>query len=82
MSPSTLIILLIATACASAAHLIWGRRWTQLVVFWMAAFTGCLLLYVSGLHLPGNLPRPAGVPLLESLLAAWMLLLVASRLRL
>ncbi|MBC8160176.1 MAG: hypothetical protein H7Z42_03070 [Roseiflexaceae bacterium] len=82
MSPSTLIIMLIATACAAAAHLAWGRRWLQLVVFWMAALAGCMLVYVSGLHLPGNFPRPAGVPVVESVAAAWLLLLVAARLRL
>lgn len=82
MSPPIFIILLVATVCAAAAHLVWGRRWTQLVVFWMVAFVGCLLVYVSGLRLPLGLPQPAGVPLLESVAVAWILLLVASRLRL
>ena len=82
MSPSSLIILLIATACAAGAHLVWGRRWTQLIFFWMVAFAACLVVYASGLHLPGNLPRPAGVSLLESVVVAWILLLVASKLRL
>lgn len=82
MSPSSLIILLISTACAAAAHLLWGRRWVQLFVFWMAAFTGCLFVYVTGLRLPVNVPRPGGVALLESVAVAWILLLVASKLRL
>ena len=82
MSPSSLIILLIATASAAAAHVLWGRRWAQLLVFWMAAFAGCLLVYVTGVQLPINLPRPAGVAVLESVVVAWILLLVASKIRL
>ncbi|KAB8145212.1 hypothetical protein F8S13_05120 [Chloroflexia bacterium SDU3-3] len=82
MSPSSLLILLIATACASVAHLIWGRHWLQLIIYWMAAFAGCLIIYVTGLSLPIRLPHPAGIPLLESIAAAWILLFVASKLRL
>ena len=28
----------IATACAALAQLLWGRRWIQLPIFWLAAF--------------------------------------------
>ena len=63
------------------AHLLWGRRWLQLPLFWIAAFAGSLVTYAIGLRLPLALPAPAGVPVLEVLLGAWMLLIVASRLR-
>ena len=81
MSPVILLLILIATASAALAHLLWGRRWIQLPIFWLAAFAGCLVAYALGLRLP--LPRPtiAGVPVLEAVLAAWLLLMVASRLR-
>lgn len=81
MSPPTLILLLVATASAALAHLLWGRRWLQLVIFWLAAFAGCLIVYAANLRLPVDTPNPGGVPLLEVLLGAWILLLVASRLR-
>lgn len=82
MSPALLLLLLIATASASFAHLLWGRRWVQLLVFWLAALAGCLIVYGAQLRLPLDLPRPAGVPVLEVVLGAWLLLIVASRLRL
>jgi hypothetical protein len=56
MSPSSLLLFLIATASAALAHLLWGRRWLQL-------------------------PAPGGVPVLEVVLGAWILLIIASRLR-
>lgn len=82
MSPALFLLLLVATASAALAHLLWGRRWLQLVVFWLAAAAGSIIVYIAQLHLPLALPRPAGVPLLEVALGAWLLLIVASRLRL
>lgn len=81
LAPATLLLLLIATACAALAHVFWGRRWRQLPVFWLAAFVGCLLAYGLGLRFPLDLPLPAGVPVLETVLAAWIFLIIASRLR-
>lgn len=82
ISPALLLLLLIATASAALAHLLWGRRWTQLPVFLLAALAGCIVVYVAQLRLPLDLPRPAGVPVLEVVLGTWLLLIVASRLRL
>jgi hypothetical protein len=81
MSPAALLLFLIATASAALAHLLWGRRWLQLPIFWIAAFAGALIVYASGLHAPLQLPTPGGVPVLEVVLGAWILLIVASRLR-
>lgn len=81
MSPVILLLILIASASAGLAHLLWGRRWLQLPIFWLAAFAGCLVAYALGLRLPLGLPALAGVPVLECVLAAWILLIVASRLR-
>jgi uncharacterized membrane protein YjjP (DUF1212 family) len=81
IAPATLLLLLIATACAGLAHVLWGKRWRQIPLFWVAAFVGCLLAYGLGFRLPLNLPAPAGVPVLEAVLLAWVLLIVASRLR-
>ncbi len=81
MSPVILLLALIASASAALAHLLWGRRWLQLPIFWLAAFAGCLIAYALGLRLPLGLPALAGVPVLECVLAAWILLIVASRLR-
>jgi hypothetical protein len=44
---------------------------------------GCLLAYGLGLHIPItlNLPAIGGVPVLEAILSAWMLIFIAARLR-
>ncbi len=81
LAPTTVLILLLATACASLAHVLLGRRWRQLPIFWLTACVGCLLAYGLGLRLPLELPVPAGVPVLEAVLLAWLLLIVVSRLR-
>lgn len=81
MSPAPLLLFLLATASAALAHLLWGRRWLQLPVFWLAAFAGALIVYALGLRLPLRLPEPAGVPVLEAVLGAWIMLVIASRLR-
>ena len=81
MSPAILLLFLIATASAALAHLLWGRRWLQLPLFWLAACAGCLIAYALGLRVPLRLPTPGGVPVLEAVLGAWILLIVASRLR-
>jgi uncharacterized membrane protein YjjP (DUF1212 family) len=83
VAPAPLLLLLIATISAALAHVLWGRRWMQLPIFWLAASAGCLIAYALGLRLP--LPSatvtPAGVPVVESVLLAWGLIFVASRLR-
>jgi hypothetical protein len=81
LGPETVLLLLLATASASLAHVLWGQRWTQVPVFWLVALIGCLLAYGVGVQLPFGLPAPAGVPVLEAVLASWVLLIVASRLR-
>lgn len=81
LAPPIMLLLLLATASAGLAHALWGRSWIQLPIFWLAAFAGVLLIYVLGLRLPLALPQPAGVPVLEAVLAAWLLLIIASRLR-
>jgi hypothetical protein len=81
MSPAALLLFLVSTACAALAHLLWGRRWLQLPLFWLAAFAGALIVYALGLHTPLQLPMPAGVPVLEVVLGAWIMLIIASRLR-
>lgn len=81
MSPASLLLVLLATASAALAHALWGRRWIQLPIFWSAAFAGSLIVYALGLRLPLHVPAPAGVHVLEVVLGAWILLIVASRLR-
>jgi hypothetical protein len=81
LSPATVLLLLLATTSAALAHVIWGQRWLQLPIFWLAALMGCLLAYGLGLQLPLGLPTPANVPILEAVLAAWVLVIIASRLR-
>jgi hypothetical protein len=81
IAPATMLLLLIASACAGLAHVLLGRRWRQLPIFWLAACVGCLIAYGLGLRFPLDLPSPAGVPVLESVLLAWIMLIFVSRLR-
>jgi hypothetical protein len=81
INPVIILLLLLSTACAALAHLLWGKRWIQLPIFWLAALLGCLLAYGLGMRIPTGLPAPAGVPVLEAVMLAWCLLIVASRLR-
>ncbi|NNJ09965.1 hypothetical protein EKD04_006470 [Chloroflexales bacterium ZM16-3] len=81
IAPAAVLILLIATACAALAHVLLGRAWRQLPIFWLTAVVGCLIAYGLGLRFPLDLPTPAGVPILESVLMAWLLLIFVSRLR-
>lgn len=81
MPPAVLLLFLIVTASAALAHTFWGRRWIQIPIFWLAAAGGALVVYAAGLRLPLGLIEPAGVPILEVTLGSWLLLGVASRLR-
>ncbi len=83
MAPAPLLLLLIATVSSSLAHALWGKRWLQLPIFWLAACAGCLIVYAIGLRLPlpVHVVEPAGIPVVESVLLAWVLMFVASRLR-
>ena len=82
MSPAPLLLFLLATTSAALAHVLWGRSWLQIPVFWLAALAGSLIAYALPVHIPLHLPMPGDVPVLEVILGSWVLLGVASRLRL
>lgn len=82
MPPALLLTLLIVTASAALAHLLWGTRWLQLPIFLLAAAGGALIALAIGVRLPFGFIEPAGVPVLETMIGAWIVLIVASRLRL
>jgi hypothetical protein len=83
MSPALLLLLLLATLSAMLAHLLWGRSWLQIPLYWIAACAGCLIAYAASIHIPIplRLLYPAGVPVLEAVLMAWILMFIASRVR-
>lgn len=81
LPPALLLIIALATTSASLGHMIWGKRWGQIPMFWTAAVTGVVLPYMTGLRMPFDIVSPAGVPVLEALLGACIGTLVASRLR-
>jgi uncharacterized membrane protein YjjP (DUF1212 family) len=82
ITPALLLLILIAVASGSLAHVLWGRRWLQIPIFMVAAFVGGLIVYALNLRLPFELPTPGGVPLLEAVFAGWLLLFIAVRIRL
>jgi hypothetical protein len=83
MSPALLLLLLLATLSAAIAHLLWGRKWLQIPLYWIAACAGCLIAYAASFRIPIPLRMlyPAGVPVLEAVLLAWILMFIASRVR-
>lgn len=81
LQPAALMLLLLATVYGALAHVIWGQRWRHLLIFWGAAFVGCLLSYALGFHVISQGPAPAGVPIIETTLGASLTLGIASRLR-
>jgi hypothetical protein len=81
VEPAALLLLLLSLVYGSLAHLLWGQRWRHLPIFWGAAFVGCLVSFGLGIHLVASGPAPGGVPFIETTVAAWLTLLVASRLR-
>ncbi len=82
LSPAALLLLLLTTTHAMLAHVLLGRTWRQLPIFWVTAAAGCLIATLLGWRFPLHLPTPAGIPMLEASLLAWILLIVVSRLRL
>jgi uncharacterized membrane protein YjjP (DUF1212 family) len=81
LSPTLLLLALIALASAALVHTLWGKRWRQIPLYILAAFCGCLIGYFANIRIIPTLPTPAGVPILESFIAAWVCLFIASRLR-
>ncbi len=82
LSPAAFLLLLLTTTHAALAHALWGRSWRQLPIFWATAAAGGLIATIVGWRFPLALPAPAGIPMLEASLLAWILLIVVSRLRL
>jgi hypothetical protein len=81
LDPGVVILLVLVTASASLAHVLWGKRWRQIPVFWLAGALGAIIAYLSGYQFPLELPMPGGVAVLEVVLAAWICIIIASRLR-
>lgn len=83
LAPAAALLILLAAASAGLAHALWGRHWLQIPVFLLTGGVGCLLAYGLQLRLPLplDLPTPAGVPVLEATLLAWLLLSVVARIR-
>jgi hypothetical protein len=79
MSPTPLLLLLIATLHAAIAHIWQGKSFLQLPLYWLAALIGTVVIYATGVSLSANFPAPAGVHLVEVSLGAWIGLLAAIR---
>jgi hypothetical protein len=82
LAPATYLLLLLSTALAALAHGLYGRNWQQLPLFWLTALIGTTAATWLNWRLPLNLVTPAGIPMLEATLLAWLLLIAVSRIRL
>lgn len=76
MSPSLVLSAALGSICGLMGHAAWGRRATQIPLYWGVGvagfFAGSLLSMLSG----GGLVRIGSVPLLEALTTSIMSVLV------
>ena len=79
MSPTPLLLLLIASLHAALAHVWLGKSFLQLPLYWLAALIGTMVMYATGISVSANFPAPAGVHLVEVSLGAWIGLVIAIR---
>jgi hypothetical protein len=79
MSPTPLLLVLVATLHAALAHVVVGKNILQLPIYWLAALVGAVVVYATGFSLGSGLPAPSGVHLVEISVGAWIALSLAMR---
>ena len=81
-SPVFLMGSAVATLWASLFHLLCGRRWQQLILFWFFALVGFALGQLLGDALQLGWLMFGQVHLLEGSLLCWLAMLIARAARL
>lgn len=76
-SPVFLFGSTVATAWAAIFHLLLGKKWRELVLYWFAALVGFAIGQAVGNALDLDILLLGQVRLLEGSLACWLAMLVA-----
>ncbi len=81
-SPLLILTLVLATLYAALFHLFTGRVLRGLLVAWLAAIVGTATGQLAAMALSWRGPMIGELNLVASTLGAWLLMLLARRLRL
>lgn len=74
LAPGVFLSILLGLVYGSLAHLLWGRHWPHLPLFWLGGIAGCLIVWATSLHLLTQFPAPGGLAIPEATVVAWLLL--------
>lgn len=77
LSPSFVFSFLLATLYGAVFHFIWGKRWRDLVVYWIAALVGFAIGQIVFDLLGFSVYVIGEVRVVESTVVCWVCLFVA-----
>ena len=80
LSPSGVFSFLLASLYGAVFHFIWGKRWRDLAVYWIAAVLGFVIGQVVFDLLGFSVYMVGQVRVVESTVLSWVCLFVARRL--
>lgn len=81
-SPALLLGSTMATVWAALFHLLAGRRWQQLILYWFAGLVGFAIGQAVGDALPWSVLMLGQVHVLEGSVACWAMMGIACALKL
>lgn len=81
LAPGAFLAGLLGLVYGSLAHLVWGRQWPHLPLFWLGGVAGCLIVWATGLQLLKQFPAPGGLAIPEATVVAWLLLAMIAAIR-
>jgi hypothetical protein len=72
--PGLFLAVLLGTLYGALGHLVFGRHWIRLPLYILGGVGGCVLVWLTRIHLIRQLPAPGGLALVEASFVAWLLL--------
>ena len=81
MSPPLFLSIVISGLCGVLSHLLWGRRYSELPLFWVLGLAGFWLGQAASSFLHTNFLMIGTLHPVEGILGAWGLLLLVRWLR-
>ena len=76
-SPSLVFSLLLASLYGAVFHFVWGKRWRDLVLYWVVAIIGFAIGHAVFDFLGLSVYKIGQVRVVESSIASWACLFVA-----
>ncbi len=80
-SPVLLLGSSVATLYAAGFHLLTGRTWRQIMLFWVLSLMGFMMGQVGGELLGLNWPMLGQIHIIPATIISWLALLVARLLK-